>query len=203
VLFVRYTLSNISNSTPVMTAPKTKTSHAWVSLSARVINALEHQARRQASRHLQPDLVFSRPNGQPLRPECVLRHFHQLSDAVGLPRIRVHDLRHLAATLMISSRVPLAVVSKTLRHSKLSITVDTYGHLVPHAAQQAVDAISDALTPAERPSPRHAVRLRPHCDNTPASRCRRRLARLREPSDDQMLDLRQSGDPRSSDEEWS
>jgi len=45
VLFVRYTLSNISNTTPVMTAPKTKSSHAWVSLSTRVIGALEDQAR--------------------------------------------------------------------------------------------------------------------------------------------------------------
>jgi DNA-binding transcriptional ArsR family regulator len=137
ILFVRYTLSNISNTTPVMTVPKTKTSHAWVSLSSRVIDALEHQTRRQASGRVQPDLVFCRPDGRPLRPEYVLRHFHQLSDAAGLPRNRLHDLRHLAATLMISSQVPLAMVSKTLRHSKLSITVDTYGHLVPSAAQPA------------------------------------------------------------------
>jgi integrase len=88
VLFVRYTLSNISNSTQVMTAPKTKSSHAWVSLSARVISALEHQARHPANRHLQPDLVFCRPNGLPLRPEYVLRHFRQLTTAAGLPTIR-------------------------------------------------------------------------------------------------------------------
>jgi hypothetical protein len=55
-----------------------------------------------------------------------------------------------AATLVISSQVPLAMASKTLRHSKLSITVDTYGHLVPYAAQQAVDAIAEALADAER-----------------------------------------------------
>jgi integrase len=58
-------------------------------------------------------------------------------------------LRHLAATLMISSQVPLAMASKTLRHSKLSITVDTDGHLMPYATQQAVDAIADALAAAE------------------------------------------------------
>ena len=45
---------------------------------------------------------------------------------------------------MISSQVPLAMASKTLRHSKLSITVDTDGHLVPYAAQQAVDAIAES-----------------------------------------------------------
>ncbi|GAA4548353.1 hypothetical protein GCM10023175_34420 [Pseudonocardia xishanensis] len=50
---------------------------------------------------------------------------------------------------MISSQVPLAMASKTLRHSKISTTVDIYGHLVPYAAQQAVDAIAAALTAAE------------------------------------------------------
>lgn len=43
-----------------------------------------------------------------------------------MPRIRVHDLRHLAATLMIASNVPLGVVSKTMRHSTLSVTVNIY-----------------------------------------------------------------------------
>lgn len=53
---------------------------------------------------------------------------------------------------MISSQVPLAMASKTLRHSKLSITVDTYGHLMPYATtQQAVDAITDARAAAELP----------------------------------------------------
>jgi integrase len=150
VLFVRYTLSNIRNTTPVMTTPKTKSSHAWVGLSNRVVSAFKRQARRQAALGVTSDLVFSQPNGAPRRPESVLHHFHRLCAAAGVPRIRVHDLRHLAATLMISSQVPLAMASKTLRHSKLSITVDTYGHLVPYAAQQAVDAIAEALADAER-----------------------------------------------------
>nr|WP_257217358.1 tyrosine-type recombinase/integrase [Streptomyces dengpaensis] len=62
----------------------------------------------------------------------------------------VHDLRHTAATIMISSRVPLAVLSKTLRHSTLSTTVNLYGHLLPHAARDAVTAIDRALTRADR-----------------------------------------------------
>ncbi|MGH1553367.1 tyrosine-type recombinase/integrase [Streptomyces sp. L7] len=72
------------------------------------------------------------------------------SEDIGLPRIGVHDLRHTAATIMISSRVPLAVVSKTLRHSTLSTTVNLYGHLLPYAARDAVTAIDKALTRADR-----------------------------------------------------
>ncbi|MFE2188837.1 tyrosine-type recombinase/integrase, partial [Streptomyces sp. NPDC059455] len=63
---------------------------------------------------------------------------------------RTHDLRHTAATIMISSRVPLAVVSKTLRHSTLATTVNLYGHLLPHAARDAVAAIGTALERADR-----------------------------------------------------
>jgi integrase len=79
----------------------------------------------------------------------VLRHFYGLTTAAGLPRIRVHDLRHLAATVMITSGVPLASVSKTLRHITLSTTVDIYGHLTRQAARDAVDATAAALDAAE------------------------------------------------------
>jgi integrase len=66
-----------------------------------------------------------------------------------VPQIRVHDLRHFAATTMLSSQVPLAIASKTMRHSTLSTTTEVYGHLLRHVAQQAVEAIDTALTTAE------------------------------------------------------
>lgn len=157
VLFVRHTLSNVNNTTPVFTTPKTKTSLDWVGLSARVVAALHRQAERQRRQQLaageefhNQDLVFCRPNGEPLRPEYVLRHLHQLTDEVDLPRIRVHDLRHLAATLMIASRVPLGVVSKTMRHSTLSVTVNIYGHLARNTAHEAVEAMAATLNTAEQ-----------------------------------------------------
>jgi integrase len=156
MLFVRYTLSNINNTTPMFTTPKSRSSHAWIGLSERVIRALRRQAERQrlqriaaGLRYRDQDLVFTRADGQPLRPEYVLRHLHQLSDTAGLPRIRVHDLRHFAATTMLSAQVPLAITSKTMRHSTLSTTTEIYGHLLRHAAHQAVDAIDLALTTAE------------------------------------------------------
>jgi integrase len=159
MLFVRYTLSNIDNSTPVFTTPKTRTSHAWIGLSGRIVAALQRQRERQrlqrlaSSRYRDQDLVFTRADGQPLRPEYVLRHLHQLTDSADLPRIRVHDLRHFAATTMLSSQVPLAMASKTMRHSTLSTTTEVYGHLLRHVAYQPVDAIDDALTAAENTIP--------------------------------------------------
>jgi site-specific recombinase XerD len=125
-------------------------------LSARAVDALRRRAQRHRSEattgaaYQDSDLVFCRPDGRPLRPEYVLRVFYDLAEAAGLPRIRVHDLRHLAATIMITSGVPLASVSKTLRHTTLSTTVDIYGHLTRQAAQDAVDATAAALDAAER-----------------------------------------------------
>ncbi|MFE9748214.1 tyrosine recombinase XerC [Saccharothrix saharensis] len=145
VAFIRYTLSNINNTTPVLTAPKTKSSRTWIGLSDRVITALRHQRLRQPS----DDLVFHRRDGKPLRPEYVLRHFRQLTDDAGLPRIRVHDLRHFAATTMLNSNVPLAVISRAMRHSTLSTTTEVYGHLLRHVAHDAVDVIANALNDAD------------------------------------------------------
>ena len=54
---------------------------------------------------------------------------------------------------MLSSQVPLAMASKAMRHSTLSTTIEVYGHLLRHVAQQAVDAIDTALCLAERDLP--------------------------------------------------
>ncbi|MGP3948729.1 tyrosine-type recombinase/integrase [Streptomyces sp. 7N604] len=79
----------------------------------------------------------------------------------------LHDLRHLAATLTITAGVPLAVVSKTLRHSTLSTTANIYAHLTQQAARSPVDAIDTALTKAERDGHRRHWPnwLRPHHDH--------------------------------------
>lgn len=156
VLFVRYTLSNVDNSRPVFSPPKTRSSYAWIALSDRVVAALVRQRERQrAERSMVTgddeggDLVFTRRAGRPLRPEYVLRHFHDLARAAGLPRIRVHDLRHFAATMMLASQVPLAMASKTMRHSTLSTTTEIYGHLLRQVGHDAVKAIETALATAE------------------------------------------------------
>jgi integrase len=175
LLFVRHTLVAVDNSHLVFNTPKTIGSRDWIALSTRAVNALRRQARRHRKQAITGPayhdlgLVFCRPDGQPLRPERVLRHFYALTEAADLPRIRVHDLRHLAATIMITTGVPLAMVSKTLRHSTLSTTVDIYGHLTRQAAQDAVDATATALDNAERktkqaPSARRsgATTSRPH-----------------------------------------
>jgi len=142
-LMVRRTLSDVGGHL-VFSEPKTRASAAGVGLPSRVVTALEVQAMRQqmerdewAEEYDDLRLVFARESGAPIRPEHVLKRFGTLCRAAGVPAIRVHDLRHTAATLMIGSGVPLAVVSKVLRRTPVSITADHDGHLTPEISTAA------------------------------------------------------------------
>ncbi len=158
-LLVRWNLTAVNNRRLYLGHPKTKASRNWVSLSSRVAAALERQAA--FARGGQPPgtplegLVICQPDGCPLRPQGVLTELCRRSEELGLPRIGVHDLRHTAATIMISSRVPLAVVSKTQRHSTLSTTVNLYGHLLPHAAITCHPNASSGPAVSGRPAGEH------------------------------------------------
>ena len=156
VAHVRQTVSAVDGGALIFTSPKTVGSAAGGGLSKRVVEALRRQRARQdverahwGPAYVDRDLVFARENGEPIRPERVLRRFRTLTEAAGLPRVRVHDLRHLAASVMVAAGVPLPIVSKTLRHSTVSITSDTYSHMTREVALAAVDAMADALAAAE------------------------------------------------------
>jgi integrase len=95
------------------------------------------------------DLVFARPDGNPLAPDQVSKSFVELATAAGLRRVRLHDLRHGSASLMIAAGVDIAVVSKMLGHSSISITADTYSHLLEGVDRRAADAV-EALLPPRR-----------------------------------------------------
>jgi len=135
--------------------PKTRSSEATVPLTERAVQALaqvrlgqELDRHSWASAYEDHDLVFARENGAPLRPEYVTRRFVALGKAAGLRQVRLHDLRHGAASLMLAAGVPMAIVSKMLRHSSIGITVDTYGHLSEDTARIASDAMGALLDAA-------------------------------------------------------
>ncbi|MFI9273218.1 tyrosine-type recombinase/integrase [Kitasatospora sp. NPDC052896] len=99
--------------------------------------------------HLPIGLIFGGTDGAPLRPQWVLDQLRKRTKEAGLPKISLHDLRHTAATIMISQNIPLAIVSKTVRHPNLATTVNLYGHLLKSAAQDAVLALATALDLAD------------------------------------------------------
>ncbi len=92
-------------------------------------------------------LVFANEVGQPLDGTAVLRRsFYPLLERSDLPRIRFHDLRHTAATLLLGQGVHPKIVSEMLGHSQIAITLDLYSHVTPTMQRQAVEALEAALS---------------------------------------------------------
>jgi len=77
----------------------------------------------------------------------LVRNFKRLIKLAGLPEIRFHDLRHTAASLMLNHGVPAIIVSRRLGHSRVSITLDTYGHLIPELQGEAAELLDELITP--------------------------------------------------------
>ena len=73
----------------------------------------------------------------------------------GLRRIRIHDLRHTYASLLIQNGESLAYVKEQLGHHSIQMTVDVYGHLVPGSNRQAVDRLDDPTSPPAVPTIRN------------------------------------------------
>jgi integrase len=73
----------------------------------------------------------------------LLRDFYPLLKHAGLPRMRFHDLRHSAATLLLELGIHPKVVSEMLGHSQIGITLDLYSHVTATMQQQAVTALDD------------------------------------------------------------
>ena len=91
------------------------------------------------------DLVGTRSDGRPVHPDRLLDRYRSLSAEAGLPKTRLHDARHAAATMMLSMGSPLHVVSAHLGHSKPSITLDIYAHALPKADRLTADALGSAI----------------------------------------------------------
>ena len=90
----------------------------------------------------QDGLVFTGVDGSPLHPSRFSAHFGRLVKAVGLPRIRFHDLRHTHATLALQAGVHPKVVSERLGHANISITLDTYSHAIPALEEEAAAKVA-------------------------------------------------------------
>jgi integrase len=83
--------------------------------------------------------------GRPYHPDSVSGWFDDRVKLSGLPRIRLHDTRHTAASLMLASNVPVKVVSEMLGHASPTITLAIYAHVMPGMAEEAGAALSASL----------------------------------------------------------
>jgi integrase len=142
-------------------APKTRAGVRVVALDVASVDVLrKHKAAQNAERlswgsgYQDHGLVFAREDGSPLRPEHVTRHFIELAEAAGVPRIVLHGLRHTHATHALAAGVDMLVVSRRLGHSSLSLTADTYTRVLPEVQRQAAELVAALMR--QVPSSEHA-----------------------------------------------
>jgi integrase len=132
---------------------KTGHSRRRIALPSIAVEALRRHRARQAEERLRlgtawedNNLVFPNMVGRIYDADnWRFAKFYPLLERAGLPRIRPHDLRHTAATLLLARGVPVKVVSEMLGHANVGITLSIYGHVLPHMQQQAVSTMDDML----------------------------------------------------------
>jgi integrase len=139
----------------VVGPPKTHAGIRTIAISEDLARLLrDHKRRGGAERlHAGPGwtdsgLVFTRPDGTALPPAYVSRHFQRLAAAQGLPAIRLHDLRHLSATLGLASGESIKEVSARLGHSSIQITGDVYAQVAPEMAHASAERLAQHLRAA-------------------------------------------------------
>lgn len=131
-------------------SPKTPRSRREVRIGKMLVRALREQQLRTGGRS---EFVFSTSLGSHLDPaNLVKRAFEPALRSAGLRRVRFHDLRHTAASIMINDGMNLKFVSHQLGHSSIQITLDRYAHLIPERHDEALDrfeALLFSTVPAE------------------------------------------------------
>ncbi|CAN5246739.1 site-specific integrase [soil metagenome] len=150
-LMVRRACQFQSGNGLVLTEPKTSKSRRTVHLSQRAVFALKEHRKRQLQERLMLgsewadlDLVFPNHTGGLLNPGNASNAFKAALVKHGLPAVRFHDLRHTAATLLLSAGTHPKIVSEMLGHSSIALTLDTYSHVIPAMHAEAA-ATMDAL----------------------------------------------------------
>ncbi|MCO5974928.1 tyrosine-type recombinase/integrase [Actinoallomurus soli] len=150
---VRWQIVQIGGTT-VQGRPKSDAGGRQVALDRHTITALvAHKARQNTERlaagqhWTDTGFAFTTPTGHPLHPAEVTEQFHWLCMEADLPPIRLHDLRHGAATLLLAAGHDMKTVQETLGLSSITIAADTYTSVLPDLARQAAEDVAALLTP--------------------------------------------------------
>jgi integrase len=134
--------------------PKTRRGRRMIALDPATASSLKEQRHRQRKERLaaggkwkDTGHLFTREDGEPYHPERVSKLFRRAAAQAGLPRIRLHDLRHTYATLALAAGIHPKVVSERLGHASIAITLDTYSHAVPALSEEAASRVAALVLP--------------------------------------------------------
>ncbi|WP_028308773.1 tyrosine-type recombinase/integrase [Desulfitibacter alkalitolerans] len=129
---------------------KTKSSERNIPIPANIVKELKVHKARQAKEKLafgeayqNNNLVFCKEDGSLLDPREFTKRFQGLLKKAELPKIRLHDIRHSHASLLLAKGVSPKVIQERLGHSSITITLDLYSHLAPGMQEAASNMIDD------------------------------------------------------------
>ncbi len=132
--------------------PKTRQSRRTIPIPAGTMQDIkEHQENqsehiKQANTYNNQGFVFANGNGEPLNERNIVRrHFKPILEKEGLPDIRLYDLRHSCATLLLSQGVNAKIVSERLGHASTTLTMDIYSHVLPDMQKEASNKLQDLI----------------------------------------------------------
>jgi len=153
-IYVNRSLHHLKDGSYVFTPPKSAKSSRTIALSPSAILLLkEYKEKQEAVREnlgiplRDDDLVFSTPEGKPLRPNTITRAWTMLASHYGLKPIRFHDVRHTHASIMLKQGVHPKIVQERLGHSSIQITLDTYSHVAPGLQEAAAEGFDKMVLP--------------------------------------------------------
>lgn len=151
-LQVKRTLDYVAHHGYVESESKTKSGRRRIALPKFVVEALKQHRIQQLEQRLkvgeawqESDYVFTGLTGGPFNPRYLLILFDQLLESAELPHMRFHDLRHSAATILLSMGINPKIVQEILGHSNISMTMDVYSHVLPSMQKEAMGKWDDAL----------------------------------------------------------
>jgi integrase len=143
--------------------PKTQKSRRNVVIAPFALEALKEHRIRQLEAKLKAgeawqehDYVFCTMHGTHLNPNHIVEEFKKLLNQAGLPNIRFHDLRHSAASLLLSLGTHPKVVQELLGHTQIGMTLDVYSHLLPGMQEEAMSKLDEALKKQEEDDERNS-----------------------------------------------
>ena len=136
----------------VLVEPKTSLSRRKVPVPAATLAALRSRRTQQERERcalegewVESGLVFTTYSGKAVDPRNLNRSWYVVRERAGLGLVRVHDLRHSCASFLLAAGASPRTVMKTLGHSQIGLTMNTYTHVLPDIERTAVDAAADTI----------------------------------------------------------
>jgi integrase len=147
-LVVRQAITTVDHE-PTVGDVKSTRSRRVIDLDPVTVSVLRAQRKHQLEERLlggsewvDSGLVFTMPDGRGWHPDVITRAFARLVERSGLPRIRLHDLRHSHATHLLAAGTNVRVTSERLGHASVAFTLDVYGHVLPGQQADAAAAVA-------------------------------------------------------------